>query len=76
MSKSNSQKMLEKAYNDYARDILNWALRKLKSKEEAEDLLHETMSRFCRIIITKEVTGEEIRLVDRYLWQIAYTVMD
>jgi len=76
MSNSKTQAILEKVYNDHARNILNWALRRLKSKEEAEDFCHEVMARFCQKLITKEAKGEEIREVNRYLWQIAYTTMD
>jgi len=76
MSKSKSMEIIEKAYNDHARDLVKWALRRFKSPEDAEDLCQEVMSRFAKMVITKEAEGEQIVKPDSYLWRIAYTLLD
>jgi len=73
---SKTQQILERVYRDHARNLINWALRKTKSREDAEDLCQEVMSRFAKMVIAKEAQGEEIKQVDAYLWQIAFNVMD
>jgi len=74
MSANNSMKIIEQAYNDHARNLVKWALRKLKSPDDAEDFCSEVMSRFSKAVITKEVEGEVIENVDNYLWMIAYNL--
>jgi len=74
MSANNSMKIIEQAYNDHARNLVKWALRKFKSPEDAEDFCSEVMSRFSKAIITKEVEGEQIENVDNYLWMVAYNL--
>jgi len=76
MSHSNSMKIIEKAYADHAKDLVKWALRRFKSREDAEDLCSEVMSRFTKNILAKEAEGEEITNVDSYLWGIAYNLMN
>jgi len=76
MEQSSTQKMLEKVYKENAREMLNWALRKLKTTEEAEDFCHEVMSRFCKKLITREAKGEEIKQAEKYLWKTAFIVLD
>jgi len=76
MSKSKTDKILERVYADHAKDLINWASRRFKNKEDAEDLCQEVMSRFAKMVIAKEEAGEEIEKVDSYLWRIAYTLMD
>jgi len=74
--KNKTQQILERVYTDHARNLVNWALRKTNSKEDAEDLCQEVMSRFARMVIAKEAQGEEIQQVDAYLWQIAFNAID
>jgi len=76
MKQSESQKIVEKAYKDHARGIIDWALRKLESKEEAEDFCQEVMSRFFKMLITKEAKGETIRHMDDYLWKIVFSLIN
>jgi len=76
MSKSKTDKIIERVYADHAKDLINWASRRFKNKEDAEDLCQEVMSRFAKMVIAKEEAGEEIEKVDSYLWRIAYTLMD
>jgi len=76
MSKSKSMEIIEKAYNDHARDLVKWALRRFKNPEDAEDLCQEVMNRFAKMVITKEAEGEQIAKPDSYLWRIAYTLLD
>jgi len=76
MNQSESQKIVEKAYKDHARGIIDWALRKLESKEEAEDFCQEVMSRFYKMLIAKEAKGETIRNMDDYLWKIVFSLIN
>jgi len=76
MTTTKSHEILERVYADHATDLLKWALRRFKSKEDAEDLCQEVMSRFAKMVITKEAQGEEIVKVDSYFWRIAYTLLD
>jgi len=71
-----SQKILERVYKDHARGIIDWALRKLESKEEAEDFCQEVMSRFYKALIAKEAKGEVIWQTDEYLWKIAFSLIN
>jgi len=73
---SKSMEIIEKAYNDHASDLVKWALRRFKNPEDAEDLCQEVMSRFAKMVITKEAEGEQIAKPDSYLWRIAYTLLD
>jgi len=69
-------KIIEKAYNDHASNLVKWALRKFKSPEDAEDLCQEVMSRFTKMVITKEAEGEEIAKIDSYIWIIAHNIVN
>jgi len=75
MSSSNTQKIIEKAYADNASKLVQWALRKLKSLEDAEDFCSDVMSRFTKAVIAKEAKGEDITSANDYLWVIAHHLM-
>jgi len=75
MSLLKSKEILERVYVDHINTLVGWALKKCKSKEDAEDLCHEIMAQFYNLIITKENQGEEIKKIDAFLWKVAYSVM-
>jgi len=76
MSKSKTDQIIERVYKDHSEDLIKWALRRFKSKEDAEDLCSEVMSRFTKMVIAKEAASEEISDPDKFLWGIAYNLMN
>jgi len=75
MSHEKSMKIIEKAYADHARNLVKWALRRLKSPEDAEDFCSEVMSQFTKTVIIKEAENEVIADIDAYLWTVAHNLM-
>jgi len=69
------KQMLERAYADLVPKLTNWAREKFRSQEDTEDFCQEVMSRFAKMLTTKEAEGDEIVDIDKYLWSIAYNLL-
>jgi RNA polymerase sigma factor (sigma-70 family) len=74
MEPPKTKEIIERAYERYAQRLISWALTKFKSKEDAEDLCHETILRLYDKLISCEFGGGVIRDLDGYIWKIAYSL--
>jgi RNA polymerase sigma factor (sigma-70 family) len=74
MNQSEAMKKLEIVYESNAKKLICWALRRLKSAEDAEDMCQEAMLRLY-IAISRESEGQNIEDLEKYLWKIVGSLM-
>jgi len=75
VSQSKVAELLDRAYENNAQKLVEWASQRCKTREDAEDLCQEVMVRLYRAIISKEAEGEAIQVLDDYLWKIAFSLL-
>ena len=66
--------VVEKLVDDYSLMLLNWAVKKLGNRQQAEDLVQNVWMEIFRAIKTAESKGEEIISPEHFIWKIAHYV--